>query len=122
MRRGEIDLVCVGADRITRDAVFNKIGTYMHAVSAWHHHLPFYVAAPSSTLDTVHAEQEVAIEQRPRDEIARCGGVTVVPEGVKVRNYAFDATPIDLVTAVITERGIFRPPLDFGKMLAMRSI
>jgi methylthioribose-1-phosphate isomerase len=122
MRRGEIDLVCVGADRITRDAVFNKIGTYMHAVAAWHHRLPFYVAAPSSTLDAAHAEREIAIEQRPRDEIARCGGVTVVPEGVKVRNYAFDATPIDLVTAVITERGIFHPPLDFELMQGHRQL
>jgi methylthioribose-1-phosphate isomerase len=112
MRGGTIDLVIVGADRITHDAVFNKIGTYMHAVCARHHGIPFYVAAPFSTFDYDHSENDVEIEERNRIEIARFGARTTVPGGVKVRNPAFDATPMQLVTAVITERGVFRPPID----------
>ncbi len=111
MRRGEVDLVLVGADRITRDAVFNKIGTYMHAVSARYHDLPFYVAAPTSTFDRIHTEREIRIEERSRAEIAWAGGTMVVPEGVRVLNYAFDATPLELVSAIVTERGVLYPPI-----------
>ncbi|MEG3055170.1 MAG: hypothetical protein RQM90_03135 [Methanoculleus sp.] len=110
MRRGEIDLVIVGADRITRDAVFNKIGTYMHAVSAHYHEIPFYVAAPVSTFDLARAEKEIAVEERGRDELAWCGDQMLTPDGVAVHNYAFDATPLDLVDAIITEIGVLRPP------------
>jgi len=74
MQRQEVDLVIVGADRVTRDAVFNKVGTYMHAVCARHHGIPFYVAAPLSTFDPVHASQEVTIEER--------GGTRSLPAGV----------------------------------------
>ena len=108
MRKGRIDLVIVGADRITRDAVFNKIGTYMHAVTAQHHEIPFYVAAPVSTFDSWHTESEITIELRGREEIAGSEECTVVPPTVPVLNYAFDATPIELVTAVITESGVHR--------------
>ena len=109
MRRKCIDAVIVGADRITRDAVFNKIGTYMHAVCACHHDIPFYVAAPYSTLDLQHSEADITVEERAREELAECGGRMLMPDGVRARNYAFDATPLDLVTAIITEQGIRRP-------------
>ena len=70
MRKGDIDCVIVGADRITRDAVFNKIGTYMHAVCAKSHDIPFFVAAPMSTFDSEHIEEEIEIEEREREEVA----------------------------------------------------
>jgi methylthioribose-1-phosphate isomerase len=109
MRKKMIDAVIVGADRITRDAVFNKIGTYMHAVCACHHDIPFYVAAPYSTLDLQRSEADITVEERAREELAECGGRKLMPDGVRARNYAFDATPLDLVTAIITEQGIRRP-------------
>ncbi|ABK14158.1 MAG: S-methyl-5-thioribose-1-phosphate isomerase [Methanothrix sp.] len=111
MRRGMIDSVIVGADRITRDAVFNKIGTYTHAVLAKAHGIPFYVAAPLSTFDASHDESEIVIEERDGDELRRLGVTRLAPDGVKVYNPAFDATPIDLVSAMITEKGVFRQPL-----------
>lgn len=110
MRRGMIDAVVVGADRITPDAVFNKIGTYMHAVCADHHTIPFYVAAPYSTLDVSQTESDITIEERAREELAVCGAKQLMPDGVDVVNPAFDATPLSLVTAIITDRGIFRHP------------
>ncbi|PAV09584.1 methylthioribose-1-phosphate isomerase [Methanocorpusculum parvum] len=113
MRQGKIDAVIVGADRITKDAVFNKIGTYMHAVCAKHHGIPFYVAAPTPTFDAGASEVEITIEQRGRDEVSGFFGRTTVPENVPVINYAFDATPLDLVTAIITEKGVLYPPYDF---------
>jgi methylthioribose-1-phosphate isomerase len=112
MRQSKIDLVIVGADRITRDAVFNKIGTYMHAVSARHHGIPFYVAAPLSTFDPNHLEKDVMIEERDRSEVASCGARTMVPSGVRVQNPSFDATPMNLVTAIVTDQGVLRPPID----------
>ncbi|MDO9325765.1 MAG: S-methyl-5-thioribose-1-phosphate isomerase [Methanoregula sp.] len=121
MRKGTIDAVVVGADRITRDAVFNKIGTYMHAVCAHHHKIPFYVAAPRSTFDAIHAESDVIIEERGRDEVSVMGGRTCVPEEAHVKNFAFDATPMELVTAIITETGVLRPPVDIPKLLSHRN-
>jgi methylthioribose-1-phosphate isomerase len=117
MRTGNIDAVIVGADRITSDAVFNKIGTYMHAVCAHHHGIPFYVAAPLSTFDAEKTESEVLIEERGRDELAVMGNRTLIPEGVPVKNFAFDATPMALVTAIITENGVVRPPVDIRSLL-----
>lgn len=116
MRQGKIDCVVVGADRITRDAVFNKIGTYMHAVCAKHHNIPFYVAAPISTFDVNAVEADIVVEERNRDEVAAFWGKPTVPAGVPVINYAFDATPLDLVTAIITEKGVFYPPYDFSSL------
>lgn len=110
MRQGRIDKVIVGADRITKDAVFNKIGTYSHAVLAKAHEIPFYVAAPISTFDLERSEKDVEIEERDPDEIRRLGDKQLAPPGVPVYNPAFDATPLELVTAIITERGIYRPP------------
>ena len=122
MRSGKINAVVVGADRITRDAVFNKIGTYMHAVCAHHHKIPFYVAAPLSTFDTEKMERDVIIEERGREEVTTIGGRTFVPAGCAVKNFAFDATPLDLVTAIITERGVLHPPLDTDSILSLKSI
>jgi len=117
MRTGTIDAVVVGADRITEDAVFNKIGTYMHAICARHHKIPFYVAAPISTFDPVGREPDVVIEERGRDEVTTMGNRTFVPQGAGVKNPAFDATPMDLVTAIITENGIVRPPFAMNSII-----
>jgi methylthioribose-1-phosphate isomerase len=113
MQRHEVDFVIVGADRITRDAVFNKVGTYMHAVCARYHEIPFYVAAPITTFDPRHSARDVTIEERSRDEVAFCGRTTLLPDGVRVKNYAFDITPHDLVSAFITDIGVFLPPPDW---------
>lgn len=115
MRRGRVDLAIVGADRITRDAVFNKIGTYMLAVCARHHGIPFYVAAPRSTFDPGSEEGSVTIEERAREEVSRCGERILVPDGAGVENPAFDATPLSLVSAIITEDGVLRPPYRFDR-------
>jgi len=111
MRKGRIDKVIVGADRITKDAVFNKIGTYSHAVLANYHKVPFYVAAPLSTFDPANFEEDIVVEERDPEEICQLGGQRLAPEGIKVYNPAFDATPLKLVSALITEKGVFRPPL-----------
>ncbi len=116
MKRGLVDLVVVGADRITRDAVFNKIGTYTHAITARYHDIPFYVAAPVSTFDPMHIEADIEVELRGREEVAKIGDRDVVPEDVPVLNYAFDATPLELLTAVITESGIYRNPGEMEKV------
>lgn len=121
MRSGKINAVIVGADRITCDAVFNKIGTYMHAVCAHHHNIPFYVAAPLSTFDTKKGERDVIIEERGREEVTTMGNRTFVPDGCNVRNFAFDATPLDLVTAIITERGVLQPPFNTDLLLSFKS-
>jgi len=121
MRTGTIDAVIVGADRITCDAVFNKIGTYMHAVCARHHTIPFYVAAPLSTFDNRHREQDVIIEERSREEITTMGNRVFVPDSSGVKNYAFDATPMNLVTAIITEQGVLHPPIAIDSILSFKS-
>jgi methylthioribose-1-phosphate isomerase len=111
MRKGRIDKAIVGADRITKDVVFNKIGTYNHAVLAKYHKVPFYVAAPLSTFDLRHEEQDITVEERDPEEICALAGVRLAPEDIDVYNPAFDATPLELVTGLITEKGVFRPPL-----------
>ncbi|OPY27431.1 MAG: putative methylthioribose-1-phosphate isomerase [Methanocella sp. PtaU1.Bin125] len=116
MRNCHVDAVIVGADRIVEDAVFNKIGTYNHAVIAKAHNVPLYVAAPLSTFDFARREKDVVIEQRDPDELRRCGGRPTAPADVPALNPAFDATPMEYVTAIITELGVFRPPLDFGQL------
>lgn len=121
MRAGKIDAVIVGADRITGDAVFNKIGTYMHAVLARYHGIPFYVAAPLSTFDPTGKERDVVIEERGRDEITMIGNRTFVPPAVPVKNPAFDATPLDFVSAIITEHGILRPPFAMTDLIPGRT-
>ncbi|MDD1739405.1 MAG: S-methyl-5-thioribose-1-phosphate isomerase [Methanothrix sp.] len=111
MRKGRIDRIIVGADRITRDAVFNKIGTYSHAVLARHHGIPFYVAAPLSTFDPSHEEAEITVEERDPEEICMLNGKRLAPEGIEAYNPAFDATPLELVSGIITEKGVYKPPL-----------
>ncbi len=112
MRQGLIDAVIVGADRIAANGdVANKIGTYPVAVLARQHEIPFYVAAPISTLDLkIPDGSHIPIEQREAAEVTHIGGVRVVPEGVSVFNPAFDVTPHEFVTAIITERGVAKPP------------
>ncbi len=115
MRAREIDMVFVGADRVAANGdVANKIGTYNVAVIAKHHGIPFYVCAPWSTIDRATASgTEIEIEQRHADEVRVLRDVAIAPAAVAVRNPAFDVTPHELVTAVITDRGIHRAPFDF---------
>ncbi|OGW20001.1 MAG: S-methyl-5-thioribose-1-phosphate isomerase [Nitrospinae bacterium RIFCSPLOWO2_12_FULL_47_7] len=112
MKKKEIDLVVVGADRIAANGdVANKIGTYMVAVMAQKHNIPFYVAAPISTLDlSLNSGEKIPIEERSADEVVCINGKRMAPEGVEVGHPAFDITPNDLVTAIITEKGIAHPP------------
>ena len=108
MAAGEVDLAIVGADRIAANGdVANKIGTYSLAVLARYHDVPFYVAAPTSTIDsTTPSGARIVVELRPDAEVAEIGGVRLAPEGVPAQNWAFDVTPTDLVTGYITEEGI----------------
>ena len=120
MKKGTIDLVIVGADRIAANGdVANKIGTYTVAVLAKEHGIPFYVAAPLSTLDlTLKNGEEIPIEERDEREVTQIGGVTIAPKNVKVLNPAFDVTPNTLITAIITEKGVVTKPfLDSLKKL-----
>ena len=107
MSKGMINKVIVGADRITRAAVANKVGTLMIALAAKYYGIPFYVAAPTTTLDLTADSATLSIEERDPREITEIRGKRITPEGVKVFNPAFDATPLELVTAVITEKGVF---------------
>ena len=118
MRDGEIDLVVVGADRIAANGdTANKIGTYTVAVLAKEHGIPFYVAAPWSTIDlsTVDGSQ-IPIEERNAREVTHVGSNQLAPHGASIRNPAFDVTPHRYITAIITDRGIFHPP--FAKTLS----
>lgn len=114
MRRGEVDCIIVGADRIVANGdVVNKIGTYSLAVLARAHNIPFYVAAPTSTIDLCLASgDDVPIEQRNPDEVTHLAGQLLAPAGVQAAHPAFDITPHTLVTAIITELGIVEPPYD----------
>ncbi|RLG33722.1 S-methyl-5-thioribose-1-phosphate isomerase [Methanosarcinales archaeon] len=106
MREGKVDKVIVGADRVVKDGVINKIGTYMHAVVAKAHNVPFYVAAPLSSFDLKRSYKEVVIEERSPEELIFFAGKQIAPLMVNVYNPAFDFTPFELIEAVITERGI----------------
>ena len=112
MARGEVNAVVVGADRIAANGdVANKIGTYTVAVLAKEHAIPFYVAAPVSTFDLALPDgRDIPIEERPADEVTHVAGRRVAPEGVQVRNPAFDVTPHRYVTAIVCERGVAREP------------
>lgn len=113
MRKNLVKKVIVGADRIVKDGVFNKIGTYTLAVIASHHRIPFYVAAPKSTFDLEKTEKDVIIEERSGEELIYCGNKQLAPKDVNVYNPAFDFTPLSLVSAIITEEGIIYPPYNF---------
>lgn len=112
MRRGEVDCVIVGADRIVANGdVANKIGTYSLAVLARAHGIPFFVAAPSSTVDfSLQSGDEIPIEERDPEEVTTIAGQPIAPPGVKAAHPAFDVTPHELITAIITERGVIEPP------------
>jgi len=115
MKRGEVDLVITGADRIAANGdTANKIGTYSVAVLARHHGIPFYVAAPFSTIDaSIPSGAAIPIEERDASEVRGTGGRQTAPTESPVYNPAFDVTPAELIAGIITERGIFRPPYSF---------
>ena len=115
MRAREIDVVLVGADRVAANGdTSNKIGTYALAVAARHHGVPFYACAPWSSIDLATPNGDaIVIEQRGADEVRLVAGVSVAPAGADVRNPAFDVTPAALITAVITDRGVYTAPYSF---------
>lgn len=119
MAKGRIDKIFVGADRIASNGDFaNKIGTYGLAVLAKHHKVPFYVVAPVSTIDTGCGDgSHIPIEERSGDEVRKVLGKPIAPKAVKAYNPAFDVTPHELVSAFVTERGIFRRPYDFKRAI-----
>ncbi|MEW6376995.1 MAG: S-methyl-5-thioribose-1-phosphate isomerase [Thermodesulfobacteriota bacterium] len=112
MKQGKINLVLVGADRIARNGdAANKIGTYNLAVLSRWHNIPFYVAAPTSTLDlTLASGLDIPIEERAPEEVTHVGGYRITPKGIQVFNPAFDVTPHSLIEGIITEKGILRKP------------
>jgi methylthioribose-1-phosphate isomerase len=113
MSRGAIKRVIVGADRVLRSGhVFNKIGTYQVAILANKHGVPFYVAAPMSTFDFESSPEDVVIEERSADEVTKVGRKRVAPKGVRIFNPAFDMTPPELITGIITEKGVLKPPFE----------
>ena len=115
MSKGGVDCCITGADRIASNGdVANKIGTYSLAVAAEKHEVPFYVAAPYSTLDlSIDSGAEIPIEERDPNEVRNCFGQPISPAGVKVWNPAFDVTPHELIAAIITEKGVHRPVYNF---------
>ncbi|HUN65636.1 MAG TPA: S-methyl-5-thioribose-1-phosphate isomerase [Bacteroidota bacterium] len=116
MQKGEIDLVIVGADRIASNGdTANKIGTFSHAVAARVHKLPFYIAAPGSTVDGSIADgSAIPIEERAAEELTVLNGTRIAPPGIGVYAPAFDVTPASFISAIITDRGIVRPPYNFA--------
>jgi methylthioribose-1-phosphate isomerase len=121
MKMGMVQKVMVGADRITRKFVANKVGTYLIALAARANQVPFYVVAPTSTFDLQNERSEVKIEERNPQEITHIGGKRIVPKGVPVFNPAFDLTPVELVTGFITERGVLRQDALEAKMSVLES-
>lgn len=113
MAKSAIKRVIVGADRVLRSGhVFNKIGTYQVAILASRHRVPFYVAAPLSTFDFESSPEEVIIEERSVDEVVKVGKKRIAPKGVRIFNPAFDMTPPELITGIITEKGVLKPPFE----------
>jgi methylthioribose-1-phosphate isomerase len=112
MRTVGIDLCLVGCDRIAANGdVANKIGTYNLALVAWAHNVPFYSVGPTTTVDlTTPSGDQIPIEERPAREVTHVGDCQIAPDGVDVANPAFDVTPAKYIHAIITERGIVRPP------------
>ena len=111
MKKGMIDMVCVGADRIAANGdAANKIGTYTVAIAAKYHNIPFYVAAPLSTIDaSIKTGDEIVIEERSHDEVTTINGKKICADGVNIINPGFDVTPHELITGIITEKGILKP-------------
>jgi methylthioribose-1-phosphate isomerase len=123
MSRGEVDVILVGADRIAANGdTANKVGTYPLAVLAQRHGIPFYVCAPTSSIDPDTAEGTgIEIEERPADEVLSVRGVRIAPAGTDVRNPAFDVTPAELITGIVTEEGVVRGPYEAGLRAAIGS-
>lgn len=116
MSSGMIDTVIVGADRIVEDAIFNKIGTYTLSIVAKKHGIPFYVAAPLATFDFDRRASDIEIEERSPSELKYFGDEQIAPLEVKVYNPAFDATPMENISAIITEHGILYQPFSFEEI------
>jgi len=118
MNKGMIDMVVVGADRIAANGdTANKIGTYTVAIAAKYHNVPFYIAAPLSTIDTsIKSGKEIPIEERSHEEVTHINGKRICAEGVNVINPGFDVTPHELISGIITEKGILRP--DYNKSIS----
>jgi methylthioribose-1-phosphate isomerase len=118
LRRGSVSCVIVGADRVAANGdVANKVGTYTLAILAHQHEVPFYVAAPTSSIDLATASgDDIPIEERSAEEVTSFAGVATAPEGTAALNPAFDVTPHQYITAIITERGIAREP--YGESLS----
>ena len=116
MAEGKVDFIVVGADRVAANGdVANKIGTYSVAVLAQRHNIPFVVAAPLSTVDfSLSSGESIPIEERPPEEVAGYGDLSWAPKGIDIYNPAFDVTPAELITAIVTEKGIVLPPFDAG--------
>jgi len=112
MAKGQVDIIFTGADRIASNGdTANKIGTYMLAVLARYHGIPFYIVAPRSSFDlTIKTAKQIPIEERKSEEVTHFAGVATAPKGVKVYNPAFDVTPAHLITGIVTEYGIIHPP------------
>ncbi|MBQ8459567.1 S-methyl-5-thioribose-1-phosphate isomerase [bacterium] len=117
MKKGMIDMVCVGADRIAANGdAANKIGTYTVAICAKYHNIPFYIAAPLSTIDrNIKSGDEIIIEERSHDEVTHINGKPICADGVNIINPGFDVTPHELITGIITEKGILKP--DYKKSI-----
>jgi len=110
-----ITKIFVGADRILRDGTtFNKIGTYQIAIAARYHNIPFFVVAPTTTFDLTNDMEDVIIENRGKEEVIKCGDKYIAPKDVNVYNPAFDATPPELISGIVTEKGVYYPPFDFS--------
>lgn len=118
MNKGMIDMVVVGADRIAANGdTANKIGTYTVAIAAKYHNIPFYIAAPLSTIDTsIATGKEIPIEERSHEEVTHINGKRICAEGINIINPGFDVTPHELIVGIITEKGILRP--DYNKSIA----
>ena len=121
MRNGEVDVVLVGADRVAANGdTANKVGTYPLAVLAARHGIPFYVCAPTSSIDLATADGDgIEIEERSADEVLRIRGVAIAPAGTDVRNPSFDVTPAELITGIVTEEGVIDPPFAAGLAAAV---
>jgi methylthioribose-1-phosphate isomerase len=121
MSRGEVDVILVGADRIAANGdTANKVGTYPLAVLAARHGIPFYVCAPTTSVDlATDAGEGIEIEERSGDEVLVIRGQRIAPRGTEVRNPAFDVTPAELITGIITEEGVIRAPFDAGLRAAV---
>jgi len=123
MARGEVDVILVGADRVAANGdTANKVGTYTLAVLARRHGIPFYVCAPTSTVDLATPDgAAIEIEERRAEEVTELRGVRIAPPGTKVRNPAFDVTPAELITGIVTEEGVISAPFETGLPAAVAS-